>query len=230
MRTLAVLFLLLPQNKLDVVYHYNTLKETRTKVAVIDTGIKVNKETKRYLCNGNHYDLTGEGIEDKYGHGTNVAGIIAKRINPQKTCILVIKYYGSTTYPFLTIPKAFRIAVKENAKYVNFSAGGPAELNAEKQAIQKLIKNQQHVLVAAGNSSFELTKRDCNYYPACYNFNSEYFRVVGNGKDGKPHQLSNYGEKVTDWRNGKDVEGFGIKMSGSSQSTAILTGEMAGKE
>ncbi len=70
----------------------------------------------------------------------------------------------------------------------------------------------------------------CNYFPACYNFLNVYFRVVGNGKSSTQHAISsNYGSFVTDWRDGMNVTGFGIKLSGTSQSCALLTADLASK-
>lgn len=230
MRVLAVLLLFATTNKPDSIFYHNPLiRETRTKIAIIDSGIILNENTKSYLCNGKHYDLTGTGIEDTISHGTNIAGIIVKQINPIKTCIVVIKYFDYNGDNSKTA-QAFRIAKKERVKFVNYSSSGIGSSLAEKDAIKNLLEKKTYVIVASGNNNQPLLKKSCNYYPACYNFNSKFFKVVGNGENGKPQMDSNYGEQVTDWRDGKDVDGFGIKMSGSSQSTALLTGEMAGKE
>lgn len=210
---------------------YNTKAiEYRNKIAVIDTGIEVNEKTKKYLCYGKHYDITGKGIEDWHGHGTNIAGIIAKQIDTNQFCLLIIKYYhfsGSAE----TEVKGLKIALKEKATHVNFSSGGDRTDFLEKQIIEKLLKHKIYFITASGNWNTKLEKGNCNYYPSCYNFQSQYFRVIGNGvSEDKKHKFSNYGPVVTDWRDGKDVEGFGIIMSGSSQSAAIMTRELVGKK
>ena len=54
--------------------------ENRVRVAVIDTGIDSELATP-YLCKDGNKDFTGKGMKDVSGHGTNIAGIIAKKIN-----------------------------------------------------------------------------------------------------------------------------------------------------
>jgi len=51
--------------------------------------------------------------------------------------------------------------------------------------------------------------------------------VVGNkNEDGTPHYASSYGSSVKYWENGVNVVAFGIKLTGSSQATAIETGKI----
>lgn len=207
---------------------YNTKEiEHRRKIAIVDTGIEINDKTKKYLCYGKHYDVTGTGIEDKHGHGTNIAGIIAKQMDITKVCLLIIKYYGTFGSPVSAEVKALQIALEQKATHVNLSSGGPGNVKLEKQVIEKLLKQKVYITVSSGNNNERLTKENCNYYPACYNFQSSYFNVIGNGKsEANKQQSSNFGPVVTNWREGKNVEGFGVVMSGSSQSTAIFTGEL----
>lgn len=205
--------------------------EYRRQIAVLDTGITVNKQTQPYLCE-KQFDLTQTSIEDTILHGTNIAGIIVKKLNPKTSCILVIKYYQNDSKGNTQLDRevqGLRIALDHKVYAVNFSSGGPGFSFKERYAIQQLLNSGIYVIVAAGNNGENLRKNSCNYYPACYNFKSKYFKVVGNGQSSSSiNFLSNYGEVVTDWRDGRRVEGFGIHMSGSSQSTAILTGEIVG--
>lgn len=200
--------------------------ETRIKVAVIDTGINPSKELKPFLCTGNHYDVTHTGIEDRIGHGTTVVRLIAERINPKKTCILVLKYYKEDDGNLNRELEALKIILTEpNIKFVNFSSGGDNPDRREQELIKGLIDKQIYFVTAAGNSGLELKKNPCYYYPACYGyeFNSMFFKVVGNGsKPTERYRSSNYGPVVTDWRDGATDKG-----SGTSFSTAIKTGELA---
>ncbi len=206
------------------------LPETRVKIAVIDTGIVSNDETKPYLCKGKHYDLTGTGIQDENRHGTNVAGLIAKQINPEKVCLLIIKYYQPNGYNLHAEVTALNIAMQQNVKYINFSSGGEEKHWSEREIISKVLERKIYFVAAAGNKNDNLLA-ECNYYPACYSFASKYFRIVGNGLDPKRRfSYSNYGGPVTDWRDGVRQTGFGITMTGTSQSAAVLTGEIAAKE
>jgi len=70
--------------------------------------------------------------------------------------------------------------------------------------------------------------KNCYYFPACYQFPSEYFRVVGSNTGyendfGGENRYSNYGKKVTHWENGTNVGT--PKMKGTSQATAINLGK-----
>ncbi|NJO65313.1 MAG: S8 family serine peptidase [Richelia sp. RM2_1_2] len=204
-------------------------EETRIKIAVIDTGIQKTIENTKFFCQTEH-DLTGEGIQDFLGHGTNIAGIIAKYINPKTHCILVIKYYAKTPSNSTVLDliiKSFEIAVKEQVKYINLSSGGPGKNDKEHAAIKNALDKNITVVVAAGNENTNLLK-DCDYYPACYNFTSNKFKVVGNGKSEKEKTYSsNFGTPpITDWKYGVNQNGFGFVMTGTSQSTAIKTGEI----
>lgn len=212
-------------------YLVSTKPETRIKIAVIDTGIKLTKETKKYLCNGKHYDVTGKGIEDTNGHGTNIAGIISKQIDVKKFCIIVLRYFDEFNTQNVLHIKAFELALKEDVKYINFSSGGLGSNLSEKEAIQKILNNNIYFITASGNNNQELSTKSCNYFPACYNFKSQYFKVVGNGKSNEDRLgMTNFGEVVTDWRPGMNIEGFGITLSGSSQSTAVKTGELVSEQ
>jgi len=200
--------------------------EKRVKIAVIDTGIDFNEYTKPYLCKGAHYDLTEEGIHDKIRHGTNIAGLIAKSMNPSKSCLLIIKYhtwYGSIDREL----EALRIIKEDNnIKFVNFSSGGPEFNKSEQDLINDILDKNIYFITSAGNDGNDLSNT-CYYYPACYNFNSKYFFVVGNGLsvNGKVSS-SNYNGPVKYWMNGMKQLGFGIVMSGTSQSTANMTGKL----
>jgi subtilisin family serine protease len=235
MKLIALLLSLTTPSFAENIYEYHLLsvKELRVKVAVVDTGINKTKEMEPYLCVGTHYDVTGTGIKDTHGHGTNIAGIIASKINPKTTCILVVKYFfeSGNKHNFDNEMNALELVLKEeNVKFVNFSSGGPSKHWKEKELIEKIIGKGIYFITSSGNSGVDLL-RDCIYYPACYQFLSKYFRVVANGTGpNKRNPLSNYGGPVTDWRNGLNRTGFGITMSGTSQSAAELTADLASKQ
>lgn len=218
-------------------------KETRDKIAIIDSGIIINEETVKYMCRGPHYDLTYKGLTDIIEHGTNIAGIIAKKIDVEKQCLLIIKYHLSYEEErgfkgnLDREVEALKIALHEKVRIVNFSSGGTELEVREQEMIRKLLDKNIYFITAAGNEGSDLDAH-CDYYPACYNFKSPYFKIVGNGYyqdmtfNGQPIKAlinlnnSNVGGLITDWRIGKDIEGFGIKLSGTSQSTAIKTSEI----
>jgi hypothetical protein len=54
-------------------------------VAVIDTGKAVDPKLK--YCKYGHKDITGTGLEDNNGHGTNVASLIAREAKGANYCV-----------------------------------------------------------------------------------------------------------------------------------------------
>ena len=188
---------------------------------IVDTGIRFTKEIKKYLCKEN-YDATGYGIEDKHGHGTHIASIIAKNVNPKKQCLYIIKFYHKDSSQNLDYTAAISHAILlKNVKYVNLSLGARYPSTIEKLSIGFLLEKNIHVSVAAGNDRLDLDAK-CDVFPACYDFKSKYFHVVGSPTG----PYSNIGKVVTDWIDGTKVKTWAGTMSGTSQSTAKKTAEL----
>lgn len=192
------------------------------RVAIIDTGIKREYLAKYKLCKKGHKDFTGTGLQDFHGHGTNVAGII-NRYAEGNYCLVILKYTNGTNNPNImsNFLKALAHAVINNYDIVSISSGGPKPDVTEKEIIQVGLKKKMVFIVAAGNESTNLDKT-CNYFPACYFKN---VIVVGNGDGKNVFTRSNYGSIVDLWEDGRNVTAGGITMSGTSQSTAIVTGK-----
>jgi hypothetical protein len=194
-------------------------------IAVIDTGLP-NFTTNAKICPNGVYDLTNTDVYDKLKHGTNILGIISDKLVDVDYCFYVIKIYDKEpqTY-FLQEIKA--ILILNNLDYVdivNYSSEGNVSNYIEKVLIERFIKYKNvHFVVAAGNSSKNLDKK-CNAFPACYTG----VISVGNGFNSTNRSYtSNYGKRVSVWRNGVNVRANGITMTGSSQSTAVYSGDLA---
>ena len=207
-------------------------KETRTRIAILDTGVNVSERMSKYLCKDGSVDLTGYGLDDVVGHGTNLVGIIEKYVDPTKNCIQMIKWFHDEENWHQTpevsrlkiLTKAVDIAVLSGAKYINMSYGGTDFLAAEKEAIIRGLHKGVIFFTAAGNESSNLSIA-CNFFPACYKVHSKLFHVVANWDGDKFAESSNYGGPVNAYENGQSVEGEGVIMSGSSQSTAVALGK-----
>jgi len=202
--------------------------ETRVKVAIIDTGITLNDTTTKFLCKTGHKDFVGGGIEDKHGHGTNIAGIVSRNLDTTKFCLVIYRYYSNGSQAFSNLNNeiaSFEEAVKQDVKFINFSGGGLDPSKKETEIVTVALKKGIKIAVAAGNDGNNLTAK-CQYYPACVPDTTGNLYAVGNCKDGKYVASSNYGGPVRQCENGLNVEGFGIKMSGTSQSTAIFTNRL----
>jgi subtilisin family serine protease len=157
-----------------VMFGYGTAKaETRDIVAVIDTGHNLYSAPRLtpYMCVMDHIDLTGNGIEDVHGHGTNILGIIAKYIDPKRTCLLSVKFYHRNGTPDDTkrVAKAIEQSIKVGAKYINMSLSGSDYSKKERDLIEEALKKNIRVIVASGNDGINMDK-NCNTFPACYSF------------------------------------------------------------
>lgn len=185
------------------------------RVAVVDTGFNTAYMNNIKFCNNITYDITGEGITDVNGHGTNIAGLIAKNNEKIDYCLIIIKFMHkssllNTGYYF----KALETVLELKPDIVNLSLGGPGFYRFEEQAIKKLLNSNIHVVAAAGNESMNLNIK-CNFYPACLD---RRINVIGNKSPS-----SNYGRTVDEIIDGNNQTALGIKLSGTSQSTAIFT-------
>lgn len=209
------------------------------KIAVVDTGLDVEDvRFKRLICG--YRDYTGEGIEDKSGHGTHVAGLIKKYANNSKNyCLLILKYYSPKNNGLINarnLISSFREAVDQKATIVNFSGGGPEFVQEE----YDIIKNNPQVkfVVAAGNESMNLDNPNNQFYPASYNLPN--IISVGNLED--EHTISkssNYGFLVKVWEIGTNLLStvpckslFNVceaEMTGTSMAAGVVTGKMIRK-
>lgn len=206
-------------------------KETRKVVAIIDTGISSSLLNKPFMCKDMHADFTGMGINDSHGHGSNIAGIIANKLNPKTHCLLIIKYWHTTQNPWgmyrlyevFSSVLSYIEAVKP--AYVNYSSAGFGFSTREFNVYSKLIDNGTKVVVAAGNDMKDLDE-GCDTFPACYFFNEPNFYVVRASKS----TLSNKNGPVNVSRPGNNVCGFGRCLTGTSQAAAQFTADLISKE
>lgn len=192
----------------------------KVRVAVIDSGIKKEYLGMAKLC-GPVKDYVKDNVDDGYGHGTNVVGLIVKEA--PKTldyCITMYKAFSPGKTSYAAYIEALRQVVKDSPDIVNISAGGLSMMLEEKLLIQKMLDKGIIIVVAAGNNADDLDK-ECNYYPAC---SDKRLIVVGNGKNGHYAKSSNRGGAIDVVVDGQDQVGFNVKMSGTSQATARVTG------
>lgn len=199
------------------------------RIAVIDTGLDLkDARIAPYLCKSGHIDFTGEGLEDKNGHGTHVVGLIIQHAREADYCLVILKYYHNSMKEETTkhIIAAEKEAVRLKAKIVNISSGGD-EYSVEEDIIIKSAKKTIFV-VSAGNNGRDIARQ--KYYPA--SLSHPNMRVVGNIRaDGTRHPTSNYGDTVDNWEVGSNLlsilpYGRTGLMSGTSMSTAVKTGKL----
>lgn len=201
-------------------------------IAVIDTGIDSNNPK---LCKFGHKSFlpnSPNALVDTNGHGTHIAGLIAKHAGDNNYCLVAIKYYGDVNtgrQNLANMRSALRYAINIKADYINISGGGPEFDEQEFLLIREALKKKITIVVAAGNERSDLDA-SCNYFPACYD---KRIVMVGNLQKGADFSnldndtkwaaikiglafklgtfetekcpSSNYGLRVTKWEIGTDV-------------------------
>lgn len=188
------------------------------KIAVVDTGLDFHN-TNIKICDNGHADFTGNGMNDVNGHGSNVSAIIDEYAGDTKHCQIIIKYYNKDkSYDFVA---ALKYAIKLKPDIINVSSTGTDPSPEERAIINKALSKHIIIIAAAGNEGKNLDI-NCNFYPVCYK------GVIGVGNLINPFRRnpsSNYGKFLV-WEIGTNITAGGKTLSGTSQSTAVLTGKL----
>lgn len=191
-------------------------------VMVIDTGVDgENKLIQKYFGpKKNQHDWI-----DIRGHGTHVAGIIAKSLCTSLK-IHSCKYWDAGDNQSSRF-KCLDRALDEHIDIINFSAGGEDFSPKEMEYLFKLDKAGVRMHVAAGNEGKYLGSPCYGYFPACLGFDNLY--VVGSlNEEGRRSRTSNYGKPGMVWELGENVlstypNNRGARLSGTSMATAMFT-------
>lgn len=214
-----------------LVKHKERIKPNKKIViAVIDTGF--DKKYKKYvnLCNDGHKsfvddDPMTDNVPSK--HGTHITGLIARNITVDY-CLMILKYYKKDSYNNLSnTVKAINHAIEHRVDMINYSGGGEDSSPVEKKAIKRALDAGIIIVAAAGNEMQDLNEH--TYFPAMYH---DDIIVVGNlmrNYRGKVVRApsSNHGKVVDVQVFGTDIRSLTGLLSGTSQSTAIVTGRIA---
>lgn len=144
------------------------------------TGTTLGSETRYGKCSrGDRCGCTDEwDTDDSTGHGTLVSGIIGAQGNngvaiagmAWDPAILTVKILGTDNRgTALDAAKGIDWAVKEHARVINASWGGPSPNDALRDAIARACEQGVLVVTAAGNDGQD---RDATpFYPASYGKN-----------------------------------------------------------
>lgn len=202
-----------------------------TKIAVIDTGFDFSGKwsIQPKICATGHKDFTGYGIQDVHGHGTHIAGLIAKYAGDADYCLVIIKFFHNSLVKTDTVKAsidAINHAIDQNVDVLNLSMGGASFIAEEYNAVKRALDAHILIVAAAGNEGSDLSKQ--TYYPALYD---DRIIVVG-AVDSKAERVpsSNYGSGVDVVEQGQAIlstvpHNSYSRMTGTSQATAIHTGK-----
>ena len=130
------------------------------KVAICDTGIDQNHEDLigKILANKNF--TSSRSVDDKFGHGTHVAGIAAAVTNNGlgvagvgfNSSLMNVKVLGDNGSGYYSwVAKGIAWAADNGAKVINLSLGGPAGSGTLQNAINYAWNKGCVVVAAAGN-------------------------------------------------------------------------------
>ena len=214
--------------------------ELRKKIVVLDTGLHVSQMKKSYLCKNGIVSTVGDTAiiseklsSDQQAHGQNVIGLIGSRIDVTKYCIVSVRVYTKHIQPLGYLKGLNYANSLYNVVAVNISSSGESinykhnpYLMEEHAQITKLIHKGVKVIVAAGNSHKNLSNKNCSSFPACLKF---YYDKLDYG-----HNFIVVGSKTTPASNASSGFTVHLKdgyyrgtppMGGTSQATAIFTGE-----
>lgn len=164
-------------------YTYTSSTDSRIKIALIDTGVNIQKE---YLCKGGHRDFTGRGLKDVETHGSVIANIISKSVDPKKHCFINIKWWHSKYIKNENYYYILKAAIDSGASLINMSLSGSFYSEVEETLMRKALKRGIIIVVAAGNEGKNLDA-NCNIYPACYDIKHKNYYVVGNKSRSSNH-------------------------------------------
>lgn len=200
-------------------------------VAVLDSGIDTDHEMfeGRLLESFVNCSTSGaeNSVEDDYGHGTHVSGIIVDntldnvKIKPYK----VLNREGKGALS--SIVAALDLAVEDGVDVINMSFTAEGESETMTESVNAAVEKGVNVVVAAGNKGVDLTKKI--YTPACVD---SAITVSAVTKDHRLSSYSNYNGPVDIAAPGDDIisaylNNTYVSMSGTSMATPQVSAGIA---
>ena len=171
----------------SAVDYYTARIKPTINIAVIDSGVNYNHELLKYRVVRTKVDFSTENRGDEMdtlGHGTNVAGTIAKS-TPSNVKIYAYKFYNKNGYGTSSQICSVVEYIKQSNKkpdIINCSFSDPMNTG-----ICDLTNAGVTAVMAAGNDNKEITNQD---------FYNDLITVGATNYYGEPCSFSNYGACV----------------------------------
>ena len=192
-------------------------------IGLVDSGADTNHpDLEDRFVDGWDFINDQQEVDDEVGHGTHVAGIIAK--NSEHSKIMPIKFTDKNSGKLSTLVRSIKFAVDNEVEVINISAGLKTESSTLKEAIEYADEKGIIIVAAAGN--YNTTDL---YYPAAW---PEVVSVAAVNDEGEKTFISNYGDWVDFSAPGEDIlsttkGGEYEYRTGTSQATPVVTAEIA---
>ena len=188
-------------------------------IAIIDSGCFNHKLLREKLIYGKNFTSEGnsQNINDNFGHGTHIAGIIHDIIpEAQLLIIKVLDRYGYGTIDNVT--HGIYYALDRGANIINISIGYEDPDDELKAAIEAAESKNVPVICAAGN-------HNTIEYPAQYGISVGSIDNKGNISEFSTNNATLYAL-------GEDIESTYLNdsyeiLTGTSMATAKMTGYIA---
>ncbi len=204
------------------------------RVAILDTGIDTDHPDLRDAIDETR-DFTGDGIEDRNGHGTHTAGIVGARRNdigfvgvaPECRLLIGKVLPDSGAGSLDVLAQGIEWAVERGAHIVSMSLGSPAGSPRLYEAVHTALARGVVLICAAGNSG-ALGRQNVGY-PARY---GSVIAVAAHDRNGIPSGFSSRGAEIDFMAPGEEIwstwkDGGYAKLSGTSMATPFVAGVAA---
>ena len=211
---------------LNVLSNYLKDNQDEVIVAVVDTGVEITHELlKDRLISGYDFIDHDDIANDKNGHGTHVAGIVAAN-TPENIKIMPIRAMDKYGYGYDSVlALGVYYAVKQGADVINLSFGGIGYSKYLDEALNYALDNNVLVVASAGNDSEDVSK----FFPA----SKEEIIVVSSINELNDISLfSNYGNSIDICAPGSSIYSSSLDnqysyMSGTSFASPFISSALA---
>ena len=211
-----------------------SFNKRQVSIAVIDSGVDVDHpDLKDILVEGYNFIDENTNVEDDFGHGTLITGIIAARKNEEKgiaglvsSCkvipLKVLDSYGEGSIADLA--EAIIYAADNGCEVINLALGTYEWSNVLDEAVKYAALKNCVLVAASGNNGIE---KPC--YPAAF---PSTIAVAAIDEFGQKCNFSNFGQHIDVSAPGKNIYSTTVNgkyeyITGTSAATAFVSGYAA---